>query len=90
MMEQPLRRYSVVGVAPFPLKESNHRMDMNQLLHDHQFAKLLAQHAPLPATRGDNRVLASQMAARITAWRRDKGLSALGWPRDDRACLAAV
>lgn len=90
MTAKPLRRYSVVGVAPFPRKESNRRMDMNQLLHDHQFAKLLAQHAPLPATRGDNRVLTGQMAARITAWRRDKGLSALGWPRDDRACLAAV
>lgn len=66
------------------------KMDPNQLLHNHQFAKLMAQHALLPTNRDNNAALIGQYAARITAWRNDAGLTDTGWPRDELPCGQVV
>lgn len=59
-------------------------MDINQLLHNHQLAKLNAQHAVLLRDRDDNATLTRKYTAQITAWRKAEGLSGSGWPRDER------
>lgn len=65
-------------------------MDPNQLLYNHQLARLKAQHALLPAYRDNSSALISQHAARITAWRNGAGLSDTGWPKDERPCGPVV
>ncbi len=59
-------------------------MDMNQLLYNHQLAKLNAQHSPSGKSRKSNFDLIDHYAGRITDWRRAEGLSDTGWPRDER------
>jgi len=59
-------------------------MDMNQLLYDHQLAKLNAQYSPSGKNFEYDVDLVGDYAGRITAWRRAEGLSETGWPRDER------
>ena len=59
-------------------------MTLNQLLYNHQLAKLNAQSA---ASRVDQETyfdLVGPYAKRITDYRRANGLSETGWPRDER------
>lgn len=57
---------------------------MNQLLYDHQLAKLHAQYSPSGRNFEPDVDLVGHCAGRITAWRRAQGLSETGWPRDER------
>lgn len=59
-------------------------MTLNQLLHNHQRAKLHAQQARSNVDRETYFDLVGYYAKRITDWRRAKGLSDMGWPRDER------
>ena len=59
-------------------------MDINQLLHNHQLAKLNAQFAFLREDRETNFDLVRHYAKRITAWRESAGLSDAGWPSNER------
>jgi len=61
-------------------------MNVNQLLHNHQLAKLMAQHADSRKDRDVNFDLVSHYTKQITAWRRAEGLSDTGWPQDERPC----
>jgi hypothetical protein len=56
---------------------------MNQLLYNHQLAKLNAQHSRSDKSRKSNFDLVGHYAARITAWRRTQGLCETGWPGDE-------
>lgn len=64
-------------------------MDVNELLFDHQLAKLHCQHASSREDRNTNRALVGRHAGRITAWRKAEGLPAKGWPRDERLTCQA-
>lgn len=64
-------------------------MNVNQLLHNHQLAKLKAQHTHSRAEREANSGLISHYARQIAAWRKLEGLSESGWPRAERSCMLA-
>lgn len=59
-------------------------MNLNQLLHSHQLAKLNVQQAKSCEDREAYTDLVGHYAMRITDWRSAKGLSDIGWPRDER------
>ena len=59
-------------------------MSLNQLLYNHQLAKLNAQTAISQADRATYSELVGHYAQRITDYRRAHGLSDTGWPRDER------
>ncbi|GGD44615.1 hypothetical protein [Croceicoccus pelagius] len=59
-------------------------MNLNQLLHNHQRAKLNARQVRSSEDRETYFDLVGYYAKRITDWRRTKGLSDIGWPRDER------
>jgi hypothetical protein len=63
-------------------------MDMNQLLYNHQLAKLNAQHSLSDQCRKSSFDLVGHYAGMIAAWRRANGLSQTGWPRNE--CRDAV
>lgn len=63
--------------------QSDSEMNVNQLLHNHQLAKLKAQHAHSRKDRDVNFDLVGHYAEQITAWRKAEGLSEIGWPRDE-------
>ena len=69
--------------------QSYSKMNVNQLLHNHQLAKLKAQHAPSRADREVNSDLISHYARQITAWRKSDGLSATGWPHAEHSSRQA-
>jgi len=64
-------------------------MNVNQLLHNHQLAKLKAQHAHSRWEREDYSDLIGHYAQQITAWRKSEGLSETGWPHAARTCMLA-
>ncbi len=66
------------------MSESERTMDLNQLLYNHQLAKLNAGHTPPGGDRDTYFDLVGYYARRITEWRRANGLSEIGWPRDER------
>ncbi|WP_144096590.1 hypothetical protein [Croceicoccus sediminis] len=59
-------------------------MNLNQLLHDHQRAKLNAQRAPSREDCETYSDIIGHSAMLIADWRRAKGLSNIGWPQDER------
>lgn len=59
-------------------------MNLNQLLHNHQRAKMNARQARSKGGRETYFDLVGYYAKRITDWRRAQGLSDIGWPRDER------
>lgn len=59
-------------------------MNLNQLLYNHQLAKLNAGQARVGADRDTYFDLVGYYAKRLTEWRRANGLSEIGWPRDER------
>ena len=59
-------------------------MNINQLLYDHQLAKLCAQHALKIEDRTVNCDLTGHYAGLIDDWRRDHSLPQNGWPQDHR------
>jgi thiamine monophosphate synthase len=61
-------------------------MNVNQLLHDHQVASLMAQHAHLRVDREAYGEHVGERAQRITDWRKSAGLSAIGWSIEPTAC----
>jgi hypothetical protein len=61
-------------------------MNVNQLLHDHQVASLMAQHAHLRVDREAHGKRVGERARRITDWRKSAGLSATGWAIEPTAC----
>ena len=64
---------------------SDSEMNVNQLLHNHQLAKLKAQHAHSRGERETNSDLISHYAQQITAWRRSEGLPETGWLHCERS-----
>ena len=64
-------------------------MNVNKLLHNHQLAKLKAQHAHSRGEREVNSDLISHYAQQITTWRRSEGLSESGWPHAERSYVLA-
>ena len=64
-------------------------MPLNQLLHQHQLAKLNAATAETASARASYRDLAGDYASRIGAWRRTEGLPEAGWPSGARAADTA-
>lgn len=58
-------------------------MNINQLLYNHQLAKLNAQQATSGKDGGVYFDLVGYYDRRIIAWRRARGLSELGWLRDE-------
>lgn len=69
--------------------QSDSEMNVNQLLHNHQLARLKAQHAHSRGERNANSDLINHYARQITAWRRSEGLSETGWPHAERSCTLA-
>lgn len=59
-------------------------MNLNQLLHNHQLAKLNAQQAQSCEDQETKLDLVGHHAQCIIDWRRSKGLSEIGWPHDER------
>lgn len=55
-------------------------MNLNQLLHNHQRAKMNARQARSKEDRETYFDLVGYYAKRITDWRRAQGLSDIGWP----------
>ncbi|MEP9400375.1 hypothetical protein [Sphingomonas sp. VNH70] len=55
-------------MLPLTLPERR-RMDLNALLHDHQVARMRADHAPLPELAAAQRALAACYARRISELR---------------------
>lgn len=72
-----------------PSMQSDSEMNVNQLLHNHQLARLKAQHAHSRGEREVNSGLISHYAQQITVWRKSEGLSEAGWPHAQRSCLLA-
>jgi len=60
-------------------------MNVNQLLHNHQLARLKAQRGEREVNSG----LISHYAQQIAAWRKSEGLSEAGWPHAQRSCMLA-
>jgi hypothetical protein len=69
--------------------QSYSKMNVNQLLHNHQLARLKTQHAPSRGEREVNTDLINHYARQITAWRSSEGLSESGWPHATRSCMLA-
>lgn len=59
-------------------------MPMNQFLFDHQLAAMKVDRSGSAEERKDAVNLMGERAARITDWRKENGLSNLGWPHDER------
>ena len=59
-------------------------MDMNQLLYNHQLAKMQASEVPAGNDHAGLNALVDHHAGQITAWRRTNGLPEAGWPHDER------
>ena len=59
-------------------------MPMNKFLFDHQLAVMKIDHSGTAEQRKDAIDLLEERAKRIGDWRRTNGLSAHGWPRDER------
>lgn len=64
-------------------------MNVNQLLHDHQVASIMAQYAHSRVDRVAHGKRVDEHARRITDWRRSAGLSSAGWPIELSAYRAA-
>lgn len=56
-------------------------MDLNQLLYDHELAKLHAKRAILPVDRNTSSELADHYASQIAAYRKSHGLPDTRWPQ---------